>query len=80
LKNPRTNGGPVTLGGFATGTSQFGVDGGTTTCGNTLPLGANCKVGIRFRPAAKGRQTDTLTINDNATNTPQRVKLSGAGK
>jgi hypothetical protein len=50
-----------------------------TTCGTTLGAGSNCIIGIAFRPTATGTQTATLSITDNATNSPQTAPLSGVG-
>jgi len=51
----------------------------TTTCGSTLPAGSSCTVSIAFRPKAAGVLTGTLTITDNAANSPQTVSLTGTG-
>jgi hypothetical protein len=34
---------------------------------------------VKFAPTVIGSLTGTLTINDNAANTPQTVTLSGKG-
>jgi len=54
----------------------------TTTCG-TLPtvlnVGATCSISITFTPTATGSRTGGLTIDDDASNTPQGVSLAGTG-
>jgi Pro-kumamolisin, activation domain/Abnormal spindle-like microcephaly-assoc'd, ASPM-SPD-2-Hydin len=50
----------------------------TTTC-STLQPGASCRINVEFKPLATGSVVGTLTINDNATNTPQIVTLNGTG-
>jgi hypothetical protein len=78
-----TNGGSVTLditslvtaGDFATRTAT-----GKTPCGATLAGGKTCQIGVVFTPTAAGSRTGTLSINDNASNSPQKVTLSGTGE
>ncbi len=49
------------------------------TCGATLAAGKKCKVSVTFTPAQLGSATGTLTITDDALNSPQTVPLSGKG-
>ncbi len=49
------------------------------SCGSELAAGASCLVEITFTPGAVGALTGTLTITDNAANSPQTVGLSGNG-
>jgi hypothetical protein len=51
----------------------------TNSC-TTLQPGERCMIRIKFKPLAKGTVSGTFTINDNATNTPQTITLSGIGK
>jgi Abnormal spindle-like microcephaly-assoc'd, ASPM-SPD-2-Hydin len=55
-------------------TSQFGA---TNTCGSPVAPGNGCTIQITFTPAASGPQTGTLSILDNASNSPQTVALAG---
>lgn len=53
-----------------------------TTCpigGGALAASASCTVAVQFAPQAAGSRTATLNFNDNASNSPQQVTLSGAG-
>ena len=43
-----------------------------------IPNGT-CAVSVTFTPSAAGSRTATLSINDNAANSPQTVSLSGTG-
>jgi hypothetical protein len=54
--------------------------GQLSACGNTLAAGSSCAIGVFFDPTASGSRTGTLTINDNATGSPQTVALSGMGQ
>jgi subtilase family serine protease len=49
------------------------------TCATTLAIGGSCTVTIGFKPEALGALTDTLTIGDNASPSPQTVTLKGTG-
>ena len=49
------------------------------SCGGTVAPGAQCTFAVTFAPAAAGAQTGILSVNDDANDTPQKVKLSGTG-
>jgi hypothetical protein len=49
-------------------------------CGNTVAAGASCAVGVFFDPTVGGTRAGTLTINDNASGSPQTFALSGTGQ
>jgi hypothetical protein len=49
----------------------------TNTCGQGVPVGDQCYISITFTPTAAGTRTGTLTVTDNASNSPQTVALSG---
>ena len=51
----------------------------TNNCGSSLAGGANCTINVTFTPTAMGSRTGTLSVNDNATPSPQTVSLSGSG-
>jgi hypothetical protein len=48
-------------------------------CASSLNVGASCTVKINFKPTAAGVRSATLSVADNATNSPQTVALSGTG-
>ena len=54
----------------------------TNNCG-TLPVSmgpdAHCSVTVSLTPTGYGPQSATLTLSDNATNSPQTVTLTGSG-
>jgi Abnormal spindle-like microcephaly-assoc'd, ASPM-SPD-2-Hydin len=60
-------------------TGDFAIVTGSNTCGTTLAVAAACTMRIAFTPTAGGPRTGTLTITDNAINTPQAIQLSGMG-
>ena len=49
----------------------------TDNCGIALAAGANCTINVSFAPTTSGTLTGTLSIADNATDSPQTVTLSG---
>ena len=51
----------------------------TNNCPAGLTAGASCTVNVTFAPSAPGNQSGTLSVSDNASNSPQAVSLSGAG-
>ncbi len=48
-------------------------------CGTTLGSHKSCTIKLLFKPSQPTNETGTLTISDNATNSPQTVALSGTG-
>ena len=48
-------------------------------CGTSVPAGASCTIKVTFRPNAKGVRTGTVTITDDAANSPQTIALAGTG-
>jgi hypothetical protein len=73
-----TNGGEVAL-----NISSIAIDSGdflqSNNCGMSLAPHKSCSIQIVFSPSAPIADTGTLTISDNATNSPQTVALSGVG-
>ena len=60
-----------------TNASSFYVP--SRTCGSTLAAGANCTLSVGFRPKASGTLTGSISIADNAGNSPQTIAVSGTG-
>src|SRR5712691_9327862 len=62
--------------------SVSGDFGQTSTCPiapATLAAGGSCKISLTFTPTVLGVRTGTLTVSDNASNSPQTAPLSGTG-
>jgi subtilase family serine protease len=51
----------------------------TNNCGSVLAAAATCTISVHFTPLASGTLTALISIADNATNSPQKVSLSGTG-
>jgi|SRR5450432_2675581 hypothetical protein len=73
-----TNSGTVTLNIMSIAASaNYAAD--STACGATLAAGANCVISVTFTPTSVGTLTGTITVTDNASNSPQTVALTGIG-
>jgi hypothetical protein len=46
---------------------------------STLAAGDSCNINVTFTPTADGSRSASLTITDNASDSPQPVTLSGTG-
>lgn len=57
-------------------TGQFAM---TSTCGSSVPAGANCSISATFSPKSTGAKSGTVTINDSASSKPMVIELSGTG-
>lgn len=71
-------GADVTISSYvATGAPAF--EQTASTCGSILKWKSSCTVTIAFSPTAKGNDSGTFEITDNAINSPQSVTLKGKG-
>jgi hypothetical protein len=53
--------------------------GETNTCGNSLAPRATCTITVTFGPNHIGTIAGTVTVTDDAPNSPQTITLSGVG-
>lgn len=51
----------------------------TSDCGSSLAAGTSCTITVKFQPRGTGTLAGTITIRDNAANSPQTVSLTGVG-
>jgi subtilase family serine protease len=51
----------------------------STTCDSSLAVGASCSISVKFKPAAAGKLTGSVSIVDNAMLATPPVSLSGTG-
>jgi hypothetical protein len=51
----------------------------TNTCGSSVVAGASCAINVTFTPTATGTRTASVTITDNASDSPESVSLTGNG-
>jgi hypothetical protein len=76
---------PVTLTNW--GTQTLSITGGsissdfgqTDNCHPSLAPGASCNINVTFTPKQRGTRNGTLSIRDNAPDSPQTVSLTGVG-
>ena len=52
---------------------------GTGNCSGSVAAGASCTISVNFTPTTTGTRTGTVTIADNASNSPQTIPLTGSG-
>jgi hypothetical protein len=72
-----TNGGPVTL--TISSITASGDFLQKNNCGSSLAPGESCTIKVAFRPSEKGDRTGSVTITDNAGDSPQMIALTGIG-
>ncbi|HTZ83098.1 MAG TPA: Ig-like domain-containing protein [Candidatus Acidoferrales bacterium] len=51
----------------------------TNTCGHSVPAKKSCVISVSFAPTVTGTNSGTITITDNAGNSPQTASLTGTG-
>jgi len=50
-----------------------------SACGATVAAGASCAITVTFRPSSNGTRAATLTLTDDAGDSPRQVALTGRG-
>ncbi len=50
-----------------------------SACSGSYPVSSTCNIAVTFAPLGTGQRTATLTISDDAPNSPQSVQLTGIG-
>jgi hypothetical protein len=71
-----TNGqsGDLTISGISISNTEFTQ---TNNCGTSLAAEANCTISVKFAPQTASAQSATLSVNDNASGSPQTAGLTG---
>jgi centrosomal CEP192-like protein/HYDIN/CFA65/VesB family protein len=49
------------------------------TCGATIAAGANCSVGVKFKPTTTGNRNAKLNVKNNGGGSPSTTNVTGAG-
>lgn len=76
-----TNSGGVPLTNVNAGvTGDFAIPSGTSTCGQTLAIGAQCQVGVVFVPTQSGSRAGLISVSATELNSPAVIALSGGGE
>jgi len=71
-----SNTAPLSVTSVTASPADFGF---INNCTNPVSQPNSCTIGVFFDPAAGGTRTGTLTITNNAGNSPQTVSLTGSG-
>jgi hypothetical protein len=72
-----TNSGTATLTlGSITATAPFAQ---TNTCGSPVAAGGICTISVTFTPTTAGSAVGSVSLVDNAANSPQTISLTGMG-
>jgi hypothetical protein len=82
-----TSSGPLTVLLYNTGGSSLTLSNvapsanftETNTCGASVASGGTCSISVTFTPTATGTQYGSVTLTDNAANSPQTILLAGTG-
>jgi hypothetical protein len=69
---------PLTIAGIST-SGDFGATSNCPLSPATLAATLSCTISVTFTPTALGARTGTLSVNDDASNSPQTTQLSGTG-
>ena len=69
----------LTVNSIAVTGTNSGDFGQTNNCGASLAAGASCSISVTFTTTT-GTENVTLTVTDNAANSPQTASLTGPGK
>src|SRR5437667_3202605 len=77
VKNGGTS--SLTFSAAFTITGDFAFDPNSGDCGSSLAAGSSCSITVIFTPTATGTRTGTVSISDNAPNSPQILNLTGSG-
>ncbi|TAN23767.1 MAG: choice-of-anchor D domain-containing protein, partial [Acidobacteria bacterium] len=52
----------------------------TNYCGSSVVGGGACIISVTFKPTTTGNRAGSLTVADNAADSPQSISLAGTGK
>ena len=70
---------PLTINGITIQGANATDYSETSDCGSSLAVNATCAIKVVFKPTGIDARTASLTITDNAGDSPQSVPLSGVG-
>jgi Abnormal spindle-like microcephaly-assoc'd, ASPM-SPD-2-Hydin/Cep192 domain 4/NHL repeat len=69
----------LTISGIAISGGNSGDFSESDNCGASVAAAANCTISVTFKPTANGARGSSVSITDNAVNSPQSVTLLGTG-
>jgi subtilase family serine protease len=76
IKIRNATGSTFTIASISNADSRFVVTG----CVGPLAANSTCQASVTYAPTGTTKVTDTITITDDASGSPQKVALSGTGK
>ncbi len=62
-----------------TSITRIGDFAQTNNCGSSVAAGGNCTITVTFTPSGINTRLGSVSVTDNATNSPQTVSLTGTG-
>ena len=68
----------LNIGSIAMSGLNAGDFSSTNTCPSVLAANASCTINVTFSPAAGGTRSASLTVTDNAADSPENVSLTGS--
>ena len=74
LKN--TGGDDLTITGVSSSDAEFNP---VSSCGSLVAPAQSCTISVAFTPSSYGKRTGVISVADNASNSPQKIKVSGSG-
>ncbi len=74
-----TGSAPLTINTISSTSNNYSQSNNCPISPNTLAAGSSCLITVRFTPSATGARTGSITINDNASDSPQAISLTGTG-
>ena len=73
-----SGGAALNISSIKVGGTNAGDFASTSTCGTVLAAAGSCTISVTFTPMTAGSRSATITLTDNAPNSPQVISLSGA--
>ena len=70
---------PLTISKISTTLAEYAPSSTCPIFPNTLAARSSCNISVKFTPTVVGSRQGTLTVADNASNSPQAVVLKGTG-
>jgi hypothetical protein len=71
--------GPLTITSIVLAGTNPGDFASTNTCGNSLAANSTCTISATFTATATGARAATITLTDNAADSPRIITLTGTG-
>jgi arylsulfate sulfotransferase len=69
--------GALHISSVAIGGSNPGDFTNTNTCGGIVASQDSCTISVTFKPTASGQRSETITLTDNAADSPQVINVTG---